>query len=168
MTGNKQRHMRWRTPLAWLLAFYFIGAVHASDNSSVSRQDAEAFFRQYQSVLAEQAADRLTALIAEDAELRIALQQADNEPDQIFTLPRRRFVQHRRSLWHFGRDVRQQFDTPRYTPQPDGTLTLQVTENERHRLFCQDTGQRNEITLTLGRRDGDIVILTLHSNSRLW
>ena len=168
MTGNKQRHMRWRTPLAWLLALCFIGDVQASENSSVSRQDAEAFFRQYQSVLAEQATDRLTALIAEDAELRIALQQPDNEPDQLFTLPRHRFVQHRRTLWHFGREVRQQFDTPRYTPQPDGTLMLQVTETERHRLFGQDTGQRNEITLTLGRRDGDIVILTLHSNSQLW
>ncbi|WP_111658159.1 hypothetical protein [Isoalcanivorax indicus] len=168
MIGNKRRLS---IGLLYLLCLGDAAPLHASGadpDEALSRRDGEQFFQRYQAALTERSAQRLEALIAEDAVLRIALEQPGDEVPQQFTLPRHRFVQHRRTLWHFANDVRQQFDTPRYSPQAGGTLELRFTETERHKLFGQDTGQRNAVTLTLGQRDGDIVILTLHSNSHLW
>ncbi|MBZ2190563.1 hypothetical protein K8B33_15745 [Alcanivorax sp. JB21] len=156
----------------------YTGSLHAEplhvprgdtdQRNALTRSDGQQFFQRYQAALNAQAPERLAALIAEDAVLHIALVQPGDEAPQQFTLPRHRFLQHRRTLWHFASDVQQHFETPRYTAHADGTLEIGFTETERHKLFGQDAGQRNEVKLTLGQRDGAIVILTLHSNSHLW
>ena len=178
MTANKKQ------PLLSLLCVLCLGAAmflqagssHAGDtqrgdtsqNNMLTRSDGQRFFQRYQAALDAQAPEQLAALIAEDAVLRIALVRPGGEAPQQFTLPRHRFLQHRRTLWHFANNVQQHFEMPRYTSHADGTLELAFIETEQHKLFGQDAGQRNEVTLTLGQRDGDVVILTLHSNSHLW
>ncbi|MCH8544884.1 MAG: hypothetical protein LAT61_15080 [Alcanivorax sp.] len=154
--------------LACLCSASALWSQPADTDNALTRRDGELFFQRYQDMLSARSADQLSAMIAEDAPLRIALQQPGDEPAQTFTLTRARFVQLRRTLWHFATDIRQRLESPRYTPQADGSLKLTFTETERHTLFNRDSGQRNVTTLTLARRDGEVVVVDLFNDTTLW
>jgi len=136
-------------------------------NASVSRNDGVRFISEYQSALRNKSLDGLSALIADNARIRIDLDD-NNGQQQRFTLSRERFIQQIVALWRFASDQRQDFSNPQYVTSANGTLTLTVTQTEQRRLFGSNTGQKDTLTMVLERRNGRVQIVDLHSVSQLW
>jgi len=151
-------------PIGVLLALA-LAAGHA--HGGVSKGDAVEFVRQYQYALQSRDAGALNYLVAEDAHIRIELDQHEGERQQ-FTLTAQRFVQQIRALWHFSGNQQLAFSAPEYHRDANGAMIVRLQQEDRRLLFGQQTGQRDRLTITLDRQGDQVRIVELHSISRLW
>lgn len=144
-----------------------LGLATGHAHAGVSKGDAIEFVRQYQQALQSRDAGALNYLVAEDAHIRVELDQHEGERQQ-FTLTAQRFVQQIRALWHFSGNQQLVFSAPEYHRDASGAMIVRLQQEDRRLLFGQPTGQQDQLTITLDRQGGQIRIVKLHSVSRLW
>ena len=154
-----------RNILVGVLLSFGLATSHA--DASVSKGDAIEFVRQYQQALQSHDAGTLNYLVAEDARIRIELDQHEGER-QHFTLTAQRFVQQIRALWHFADNQQLAFSAPEYHRDANGAMIVRLKQEDRRLLFGQPTGQQDQLTMTLDSQGGQVRIVKLHSVSRLW
>jgi hypothetical protein len=136
-------------------------------HADVPKGDAVEFIRQYQQALISRDADTLNYLIAEDARIRIELDQGEGGRQQ-YTLTAQRFLQQIRALWHFSGNQKLAFSVPEYSRNIDGAMMVTVQQEDHRELFGQQTGQQDRLTIKLDQQSGRVRITELHSVSRLW
>lgn len=150
-----------------VLAALVLGLTISHAHAGVSKVDAIDFVRQYQQALQSRDADTLNYLMAEDARIRVELDQVDGERQQ-FTLTAQRFLEQIRALWHFSAKQQLEFSAPEYSRNADGAMVVTMQQMDRRVLFGQPTGQQDRLMIRLDHQGGQLRIVELHSISRLW
>lgn len=126
----------------------------------------ETLLTAYEQALAEQAPDKLAALLASDVRVRIML-TLDSGKTLGLTLTRDEYLQHQRTLWRFSSSHRHQLSATQFRDNGDN-YRVELVQHDSYQLFGEQISQQSRIEMIVVDTGSGPLIRAITSHSHGW